>query len=148
MVGSQRLGEKQDYESFVEGNLKQLLSKEIMYIPVKQICNKFPEWLAIQEIHLPKEEYQRQGQLPHPSLLLLLLLMKDMAYYYAIPFHYLSLDGTSHVDISFPLSLPGSGDSISTSKKWLLPMRQNQITFQGRKDKVINQPAFTHPKDD
>ena len=30
-----------------------------MYIPVKQICNKFPEWLAIQEDHLPKEEYER-----------------------------------------------------------------------------------------
>jgi peroxin-19 len=56
---SHRLGEKEDYETFIEGNLKQLLSKEIMYIPAKRICQKFPEWLAMQEDHLPREEYLR-----------------------------------------------------------------------------------------
>jgi hypothetical protein len=30
-----------------------------MYVPVKKICHKFPEWLALQEDHLPKEEYIR-----------------------------------------------------------------------------------------
>lgn len=54
-----RLGEKEDYNSFIEGNLRQLLSKEIMYVPVKQICDKFPEWLAMQEDALPKDEYIR-----------------------------------------------------------------------------------------
>lgn len=27
--------------------MRQLLSKDLMYEPAKQICDKFPEWLAI-----------------------------------------------------------------------------------------------------
>lgn len=27
--------------------MRQLLSKDLMYEPTKQICDKFPEWLAI-----------------------------------------------------------------------------------------------------
>lgn len=55
----ERFGEKEDYQNFIEANLRQLLSKEIMYIPVKKMCDKFPEWLAIQEDYMSKEEYER-----------------------------------------------------------------------------------------
>jgi peroxin-19 len=54
-----RLSEKEDYGAFIEGNLRQLLSRDIMYHPVKQICDRFPEWLAVQEDTLPREEYIR-----------------------------------------------------------------------------------------
>ena len=30
----------------IDGVMRQLLSKDLMYEPTKQICDKFPEWLA------------------------------------------------------------------------------------------------------
>lgn len=30
----------------IDGVMKQLLSKDLMYEPTKLICEKFPEWLA------------------------------------------------------------------------------------------------------
>ena len=30
----------------IDGVMKQLLSRDLMYEPTKQICEKFPEWLA------------------------------------------------------------------------------------------------------
>lgn len=41
------LGEKEDYNEVIDGVMRQLLSKDLMYEPTKQICAKFPEWLAI-----------------------------------------------------------------------------------------------------
>lgn len=41
------LGEKEDYNEIVDGVMRQLLSKDLMYDPTRQICGKFPEWLAI-----------------------------------------------------------------------------------------------------
>lgn len=31
----------------IDGVMRQLLSKDLMYEPTQQICEKFPEWLAI-----------------------------------------------------------------------------------------------------
>jgi len=41
------LGEKEDYNEVIDGVMRQLLSKDLMYDPAKQICEKFPEWLAV-----------------------------------------------------------------------------------------------------
>lgn len=27
--------------------MKQLLARDLMYDPIRQVCDKFPEWLAI-----------------------------------------------------------------------------------------------------
>ena len=35
------------YGQVIDGVMRQLLSKDLMYEPAKQICDKFPEWLAI-----------------------------------------------------------------------------------------------------
>jgi hypothetical protein len=35
------------YFQVIDGVMRQLLSKDLMYEPAKQICDKFPEWLAI-----------------------------------------------------------------------------------------------------
>ena len=46
----------------VDGMMKQLLSKEFMYEPMKDICNQFPKWLAENKHHLNDQEYKRYGK--------------------------------------------------------------------------------------
>lgn len=41
------MGEKEDYNEVIDGVMRQLLSKDLMYEPTRQICEKYPEWLAI-----------------------------------------------------------------------------------------------------
>lgn len=41
--------------------MKQLLSKDIMYEPIKQICERFPEWLAKHAESLSQKEYDNYG---------------------------------------------------------------------------------------
>lgn len=36
----ERLGAKDDFDSIVENMMKQILAKEIMYIPMRQICER------------------------------------------------------------------------------------------------------------
>jgi peroxin-19 len=42
----QALGDREDYNEVIDGVMRQLLSRDLMYEPIKQICVKFPEWLA------------------------------------------------------------------------------------------------------
>ena len=47
MMGEfEKMGEKEDYQEVIDGMMRQLLSKELMYDPMKQVCIKYPEWLA------------------------------------------------------------------------------------------------------
>lgn len=62
MAQFEALGEKEDYNEVVDGIMKQLLSKELMYEPSRQVCEKFPEWLAIHKPHLSKSEYTNYGR--------------------------------------------------------------------------------------
>ena len=57
----EKLGEKEDFSQVVDGMMRQLLSKELMYEPMKQVCEKYPEWLAMQVDALSKEDYERYG---------------------------------------------------------------------------------------
>lgn len=53
-------------ESIVETMMQQLLSKEILHEPMKEIAEKYPKWLKDHEAGLSKEEYEcysRQYQL-------------------------------------------------------------------------------------
>jgi peroxin-19 len=43
----------------VDGMMKQLLSKEFMYEPMKDITDKFPKWLADNKAKLSVEEYEK-----------------------------------------------------------------------------------------
>jgi len=58
----EKMGEKEDFGNVVDGMMRQLLSKEIMYDPMKQICQKYPEWLAEKEQDLKKDDYERYGK--------------------------------------------------------------------------------------
>ena len=52
-------GASGDADDVVDGMMRQLLSKELMYEPMKQVCDRFPAWLAESKAHLSEEEYQK-----------------------------------------------------------------------------------------
>lgn len=58
----EELGEKEDYNTVIDGVMRQLLSKDLMYDPTKQICDKFPEWLATHRRSLSEFEYNNYGK--------------------------------------------------------------------------------------
>ena len=57
----EKMGNKEDYEGVVDGIMRQLLSKEIMHEPIKQVVEEFPRWLARKREALSREEYQNYG---------------------------------------------------------------------------------------
>ena len=62
MTQFEALGEKEDYNEVVDGVMRQLLSKDLMYEPTKLICEKYPEWLAVQRKNLTLAEYENYGR--------------------------------------------------------------------------------------
>lgn len=56
------LGEKEDYNEVIDGVMRQLLSRDLMYEPVKQVCEKFPEWLALQRRNMSDTDYVNYGR--------------------------------------------------------------------------------------
>lgn len=58
-----KLGEKDDMEDVVDGMMKQLLGRDIMYEPMKAVCDKFPAWLAEKREQLSAEDYERYGKM-------------------------------------------------------------------------------------
>lgn len=62
--GLQDTGEDFNAESFnpdavIDGMMEQLLSKDLMYTPMKQVTDKFPQWLEKNKDDLSVEEYQQ-----------------------------------------------------------------------------------------
>ncbi|KAH8048592.1 hypothetical protein JL722_12410 [Aureococcus anophagefferens] len=57
----ERLGQKEDFNQIVENMMRQLLARDLMYEPMKLVCDKYPEWLAEKYESLSKEEYVRYG---------------------------------------------------------------------------------------
>ncbi|KAI9174536.1 hypothetical protein LWI28_018751 [Acer negundo] len=55
----EELAGSQDMESIVETMMQQLLSKEILHDPMKEIGERYPKWLEDHEGSLSKEEYER-----------------------------------------------------------------------------------------
>ncbi|CAM9160605.1 unnamed protein product [Laminaria digitata] len=53
---------QKDYNGMMDNIMEQLLSRELMYDPIKQICDKYPEWLATHRDKLAAADYQRYGQ--------------------------------------------------------------------------------------
>ncbi|ESQ41748.1 hypothetical protein EUTSA_v10014511mg [Eutrema salsugineum] len=49
----------QDLESIVDTMMQQLLSKDILHEPMKEIGARYPKWLEEHESSLKKEEYER-----------------------------------------------------------------------------------------
>ncbi|KAK7330762.1 hypothetical protein VNO77_24961 [Canavalia gladiata] len=55
----EQLAGSQDMESIVETMMQQLLSKEILHEPMKEIGERYPKWLEEHKTSLSKEEYER-----------------------------------------------------------------------------------------
>ncbi|XP_044486911.1 peroxisome biogenesis protein 19-2-like [Mangifera indica] len=55
LAGSQDM----DMESIVETMMQQLLSKEILHEPMKEIGERYPKWLEDHKASLSKEDYER-----------------------------------------------------------------------------------------
>ncbi|KHN44068.1 Peroxisome biogenesis protein 19-1 [Glycine soja] len=55
----EQLAGSQDMESIVETMMHQLLSKEILHEPMKEIAEKYPKWLEEHKSSLSKEEHER-----------------------------------------------------------------------------------------
>lgn len=62
MEDFEKMGEKQDFNGVIDGMMKQLLSKDVMFTPMTMICEKYPEWLADNEERLSVEDYDRYGK--------------------------------------------------------------------------------------
>ncbi|CAI5722774.1 unnamed protein product [Peronospora effusa] len=58
----EEMGEKNDFQDLVDGMMQQLLSKDVMYDPMKQICERYPEWLDEKKPLLSKGDYERYGK--------------------------------------------------------------------------------------
>ncbi|CAM9570174.1 unnamed protein product, partial [Ectocarpus fasciculatus] len=58
----EELGEKEDYQEAIDNVMRQLLSRDLMYEPITQVCNKFPEWLAIHRPNLRESDYMNFGK--------------------------------------------------------------------------------------
>ncbi|KAL6985186.1 hypothetical protein U1Q18_018563 [Sarracenia purpurea var. burkii] len=55
----EELAGSQDMESIVETMMQQLLSKEILHDPMKEIAERYPKWLEEHQSKLSKDEYER-----------------------------------------------------------------------------------------
>lgn len=55
----EELAGSQDMESVVETMMQQLLSKEILHEPMKEIGERYPKWLEDHKASLSAEEYER-----------------------------------------------------------------------------------------
>ncbi|XP_043717395.1 peroxisome biogenesis protein 19-2-like [Telopea speciosissima] len=58
----EELSGSQDMESIVETMMQQLLSKEILHEPMKEIAERYPKWLKDHASGLNKEEYDRYSR--------------------------------------------------------------------------------------
>ena len=56
-----KFGGMKDSDDAIDGVMKQLLSKDLMYEPMKEVSARFPKWLAENKEDLSEEDYQKYG---------------------------------------------------------------------------------------
>lgn len=52
-------GDDVNADALIDGMMEQLLSKELMYEPIKKVTEKFPDWLEENKGKLPEAEYEQ-----------------------------------------------------------------------------------------
>lgn len=57
----EKLGQKEDFDQVVDNVMRQLLAKDLMYEPMKLVCDTYPEWLAEHRDGMTEDEYARYG---------------------------------------------------------------------------------------
>jgi len=61
MKDFEKFGGSKDSDDAIDGVMKQLLSKDLMYEPMKEVSARFPKWLAENKEDLSEEDYQKYG---------------------------------------------------------------------------------------
>ncbi|KAI8853213.1 Pex19 protein [Chytridium lagenaria] len=51
-----------DFENMFEGIMEQIMSKDLLYEPMKDLVTKYPEWLAANKEKISAEDYTRYNQ--------------------------------------------------------------------------------------
>lgn len=61
LMGQFRDGHDDDTnaDALIDGMMEQLLSKDLMYEPMKKVAEKFPDWLEQNRGNLPSQEYEQ-----------------------------------------------------------------------------------------
>ena len=62
MSDFEKMGNKNDSNIVVDNVMKQLLDKDLMYEPMREVCTRFPAYLAENKERLSQEEYTRYGK--------------------------------------------------------------------------------------
>jgi peroxin-19 len=62
MSDFEKMGNKNDSNIVVDNVMKQLLDKDLMYEPMREVCTRFPAYLAENKERLSQEEYIRYGK--------------------------------------------------------------------------------------
>lgn len=57
------MGKKEDFNSVIDNMMRQLLNRDLMYIPMKSVCEKFPQYLAKNATKMTKQEYENYGHM-------------------------------------------------------------------------------------
>ena len=64
MMGEfEAMGGKEDFAAVTDGMMRQLLSKDIMYVPMRSIAARFPDWLATRTDSISEAEYNNYGRM-------------------------------------------------------------------------------------
>eukprot|EP00004_Rigifila_ramosa_P022537 TRINITY_DN6166_c0_g1_i4.p1 TRINITY_DN6166_c0_g1~~TRINITY_DN6166_c0_g1_i4.p1 ORF type:complete len:204 (+),score=54.77 TRINITY_DN6166_c0_g1_i4:273-884(+) len=53
------MGENPDFQKMMETMMQQLMSKEVLYEPMKDIEQRYPAWLSANKGVVPREEFER-----------------------------------------------------------------------------------------
>jgi peroxin-19 len=52
-------GNEEDFSKILMGMMEQLTNKEILYEPMKELNDKFPQWMADNRENVPKDDLKR-----------------------------------------------------------------------------------------
>ncbi|KAH8549253.1 Pex19 protein family-domain-containing protein [Umbelopsis sp. PMI_123] len=62
MKQMESLADNSEFQNMLEGMMNQLMSKELLYEPMKDLAAKYPEWLEKNKDTTPKDEFEKYQQ--------------------------------------------------------------------------------------
>eukprot|EP01084_Bolivina_argentea_P186904 322064_1 len=62
MTEFEKLGQKDDFNEIFDDIMEQLLSRDLMYEPLKELYKAYPEWLALNKEKISLDDYERYGK--------------------------------------------------------------------------------------
>ncbi|KAI5060832.1 hypothetical protein GOP47_0023337 [Adiantum capillus-veneris] len=58
----EELGSSEDMQGIMDTMMQQLLSKEVLHEPMKEFCEKYPNWLEVNKSSLSDEDFRRYSR--------------------------------------------------------------------------------------